>query len=76
VGGGVVWGGGCAPPGGGGGAAPPGPGLVRDQLGTYALAWYVAGGLAMVAAVLSLLLRRTRRPSAPVVQTGTVRLAT
>ena len=51
-------------------------GLVRDQLGNYTLAWYVAGGLAMVGAVLSLLLRRTRRPSAPVVQTGTVKLAT
>ncbi|BCB76965.1 MFS transporter [Phytohabitans flavus] len=34
-------------------------GLIRDQLGTYALAWYVAGGLSIGAAVLSLLLRRT-----------------
>lgn len=38
-------------------------GLVRDELGTYALAWYVAGGLAIAAAVLSMLLRRSRRPS-------------
>jgi predicted MFS family arabinose efflux permease len=52
-------------------------GLVRDQLGSYALAWYVAGGLAMVAAVMSLLLRRGRRHVEPAVpQTGTVRLAT
>jgi MFS family permease len=61
-------------------------GLVRDHLGTYALAWYVAGGLALAAAVLSLLLRRGRRPAVPVApappgapagpQTGTVRLAT
>jgi len=51
-------------------------GLVRDQLGSYALAWYVAGGIAMVAAVLSLMLRRSRHPGAPVAQTGTVRLAT
>jgi predicted MFS family arabinose efflux permease len=35
-------------------------GLVRDGLGDYALAWYVAGGLALVAAVLSL-----RIPAAP-----------
>ena len=41
--------------------AATGAGLVRDHLGNYALAWYVAGGLAMVAAVLSLLLRRGRR---------------
>ncbi|MGN9911388.1 MFS transporter [Phytohabitans sp. LJ34] len=38
--------------------AATGAGLVRDQLGTYALAWYVAGGLAIGAAVLSLMLRR------------------
>jgi MFS family permease len=41
--------------------AATGAGLVRDQLGSYALAWYVAGGLAMVAAVMSFLLRRGRR---------------
>jgi predicted MFS family arabinose efflux permease len=38
--------------------AATGAGLVRDQLGTYALAWYVAGALSIGAAVLSLLLRR------------------
>jgi MFS family permease len=46
--------------------AATGAGLVRDQLGTYALAWYVAGGLSIGAAVLSLLLRRGGRV-APVV---------
>ncbi|MDQ7909319.1 MFS transporter [Phytohabitans sp. ZYX-F-186] len=46
--------------------AATGAGLVRDQLGTYALAWYVAGGLSVGAAVLSLLLRRGGRV-APVV---------
>jgi MFS family permease len=38
--------------------AATGAGLVRDQLGEYTLAWYVAGVLALGAAVLSLLLRR------------------
>jgi sugar phosphate permease len=33
-------------------------GLVRDQLGDYRLAWYVAGALAVGAAALSLSLRR------------------
>jgi predicted MFS family arabinose efflux permease len=33
-------------------------GVVRDRLGNYALAWYVAGALAIAAAGLSLLLRR------------------
>ncbi|GAB3527241.1 MFS transporter [Phytohabitans suffuscus] len=52
-------------------------GVVRDQLGTYALAWYVAGGLSIGAAVLSLLLRRTGTvvpvpapPPAPKVRVG------
>ncbi|HEX7747106.1 MAG TPA: MFS transporter [Micromonosporaceae bacterium] len=45
--------------------AATGAGLVRDQLGTYALAWYVAGGLSIGAAVLSLLLRGSRRPAEP-----------
>jgi len=35
-----------------------GAGLVRDHLGDYAMAWYVAGGLAVVAAVLSLRIPR------------------
>jgi MFS family permease len=57
--------------------AATGAGLVRDQLGTYALAWYVAGGLSIGAAVLSLLLRRGGRvapvviePPAPTVPVG------
>ena len=41
--------------------AATGAGLVRDQLGTYAMAWYVAGVLSVGAAVLSLLLRRGGR---------------
>jgi MFS family permease len=36
-------------------------GVVRDQLGNYALAWYVAGGLSIGAAALSLLLLRSHR---------------
>ncbi|WP_033339784.1 MFS transporter [Catenuloplanes japonicus] len=36
-------------------------GLVRDRLGEYTMAWYVAGVLALGAAVLSLLLFRARR---------------
>ena len=38
-----------------------GAGVVRDQLGTYAPAWYVAGALSVGAAGLSLLLLRGRR---------------
>ncbi|MFJ8831328.1 MFS transporter [Micromonospora aurantiaca] len=38
--------------------AATGAGLVRDRLGDYALAWYVAGALSVGAAGLSLLLRR------------------
>jgi MFS family permease len=33
-------------------------GIVRDELGAYDLAWYVGGGLAVVAGFLSLLVRR------------------
>ncbi|HEX2773963.1 MAG TPA: MFS transporter, partial [Micromonosporaceae bacterium] len=51
--------------------AATGAGLVRDELGTYALAWYAAGGLAIAAAALSLLLRRGRRPAEP--EAGPVR---
>jgi len=36
-------------------------GVVRDRLGTYELAWYVAGALSIAAAGLSLLLLRRRR---------------
>jgi sugar phosphate permease len=39
-------------------------GLVRDRLGDYDWAWYVAGALAVVAAGLSLLLLRPGRPAA------------
>ncbi|MFF5230928.1 MFS transporter [Dactylosporangium sp. NPDC000521] len=41
--------------------AATGTGLLRDRLGDYDLAWYVAGGLSIGAAALSLLLLRTRR---------------
>ncbi|GII26294.1 MFS transporter [Planosporangium mesophilum] len=40
-------------------------GVVRDRLGDYALAWYVAGALAIAAAGLSLLLRRRRPAPSP-----------
>jgi hypothetical protein len=33
-------------------AAALGAGLIRDQLGTYNLAWYVAGALCLGAAVM------------------------
>src|SRR4051794_3542444 len=43
--------------------AATGAGLTRDHLGTYAPAWYVAGGLCFLAAVFSLqLLRRSPTP--------------
>jgi MFS family permease len=38
--------------------AATGAGLVRDRLGEYTVAWYVAGGLAILGAVLSLAIRR------------------
>ena len=41
-----------------------GAGLVRDQLGTYDLAWYVAGALCLVAAGMCVAIR-TARPSNP-----------
>jgi hypothetical protein len=44
-------------------------GIVRDELGAYDLAWYVGGGLAVVAGFLSLLVRRApiaARVSTPV----------
>jgi sugar phosphate permease len=40
--------------------AATGAGLARDRLGNYDLAWYVAGGLSIGAAGLSLLLLRNR----------------
>ncbi|MEU1887206.1 MFS transporter [Micromonospora rifamycinica] len=57
--------------------AATGAGLVRDRLGDYAPAWYVAGALSIGAGVLSLLLRRGRRsvppPTLPVpVPAGTI----
>jgi predicted MFS family arabinose efflux permease len=42
--------------------AATGAGLIRDRLGDYDLAWYVAGGLAVLAAGMSLLLLRGRGP--------------
>jgi predicted MFS family arabinose efflux permease len=38
-------------------------GVLRDRLGNYDLAWYIAGGLSISAAALSLMLLRSRRPS-------------
>ncbi|GAA1321689.1 MFS transporter [Pseudonocardia xinjiangensis] len=40
-----------------------GAGIVRDELGTYDTAWYAGGALAVVAGVLSLLVRRVRVPA-------------
>jgi predicted MFS family arabinose efflux permease len=40
-------------------------GLTRDHLGTYAPAWYTAGGLCLVAAALSARLRDGNQRSAP-----------
>jgi sugar phosphate permease len=45
--------------------AATGAGLVRDQFGSYTLAWYVAGALCVGAAVLSMRLRRRDRPQTP-----------
>ncbi|HKN57084.1 MAG TPA: MFS transporter [Amycolatopsis sp.] len=36
-------------------------GAVRDQLGDYALAWYIAAGLAVIGSVASLAITRSRR---------------
>jgi predicted MFS family arabinose efflux permease len=38
-------------------------GITRDHMGSYDLAWYSAGGLCMIAAVLSVLIKRTRETS-------------
>ncbi|MEO3928992.1 MFS transporter [Micromonosporaceae bacterium B7E4] len=43
--------------------AATGAGLIRDQLGSYTLAWYAAGALCAAAAAFSILLRR--RPGRP-----------
>ncbi|WP_233196809.1 MFS transporter [Verrucosispora sp. ts21] len=53
--------------------AATGAGLVRDQLGTYHLAWYVAGALSVGAALLSLMLLRRR--GAVLVETAPVAAA-
>nr|WP_121162525.1 MFS transporter [Micromonospora pisi] len=46
--------------------AAAGAGLIRDRLGEYNLAWYVAGGLAIGAAALSLMLKRREPEPVPV----------
>jgi MFS family permease len=38
-------------------------GVLRDRLGNYDLAWYIAGALSISAAVLSLMLFKTRHPA-------------
>ena len=45
-------------------AWPLGAGIIRDQLDTYDLAWYVAGALCLVAGVLSLAVGRARAAGA------------
>lgn len=42
--------------------AAVGAGAVRDVQGTYDLAWYIAGGLCVAAALFSLAIRRVRDP--------------
>jgi MFS family permease len=42
-----------------------GAGIVRDELGAYDLAWFVGGGLCLIAGGLSLLVKRTALVSAP-----------
>lgn len=42
-------------------AAAAGAGLIRDLQGSYDLAWYLAGALCGLAALLSMLVRRPRR---------------
>ncbi|MFI6758994.1 MFS transporter [Micromonospora sp. NPDC050417] len=48
--------------------AAAGAGLIRDRLGEYNLAWYIAGGLAIGAAAFSLMLRRREPEPVPVVE--------
>jgi MFS family permease len=45
--------------------AATGAGLTRDHLGTYSPAWYAAGGLCLIASVLSLRLRKGGSPVSP-----------
>jgi MFS family permease len=45
--------------------AATGAGLTRDHLGTYSPAWYVAGGLCLIASVLSLRLRKSGTALSP-----------
>jgi predicted MFS family arabinose efflux permease len=47
-------------------AAAVGAGVVRDELGTYDLAWYVAGALCVVAASLCVAIRYRTAPAAAV----------
>ncbi|WP_213455013.1 MFS transporter [Rhizomonospora bruguierae] len=49
----------------GAGLAATGAGLIRDRLGNYTAAWYIAGALSFGAAGLSLLLYRRPRRSGP-----------
>jgi predicted MFS family arabinose efflux permease len=44
-------------------AAAVGAGVVRDQLGTYDLAWYVAGALCVVAASFCVAIRYRHTPA-------------
>lgn len=41
-----------------------GAGIVRDQIGAYDLAWYLGGGLCLLAGLLSLLVKRAPIPAA------------
>jgi sugar phosphate permease len=45
--------------------AAVGAGAIRDTQGSYDLAWFMAGGLCVVAALLSFAIRPTREPAPP-----------
>jgi predicted MFS family arabinose efflux permease len=47
-----------------------GAGVVRDHFGGYDLAWYVAGGLCMAAALMSLRIRPAPAPAVAVAAGG------
>ena len=53
--------------------AVTGAGVIRDDFGTYDPAFYIAAGLCVVAAFLSVRIRRDRRPATePVAQVAAI----
>ena len=43
---------------------PSAAGVIRDVTGSYDMAWYIAGALCMLAAVMSISIRRNLPPAA------------